>query len=54
MLSRRKKVSQKELTPWSRVIFEKLVTQLVKKFPVFYGTLRLIAVFMRVRHCSLS
>jgi hypothetical protein len=26
-------------TPWSRVILEKLiVTQLVKKFPAFYGT----------------
>jgi len=27
------------LTPWSRVILEKLtVSQLVKKFPPFYGT----------------
>jgi hypothetical protein len=34
------------LTPWSRVLHEKLVvTQLVKKFPIFYGTQMFIAVF---------
>jgi hypothetical protein len=28
-----------QLTPWSRALLEKLiVTQLVKKFPIFYGT----------------
>jgi len=27
------------LTPWSRILLEKLVSsQLVKKFPAFYGT----------------
>jgi hypothetical protein len=31
------------LTPWSRVLLEKLTgLQLVKKFPAFYGTRRLI------------
>jgi hypothetical protein len=34
------------LTPRSRVLLEKLtVTQLVKKFPSFYGTRRFITVF---------
>jgi len=33
------------LTPWSRVLLEKLiVTQLVKKFPTFYGTQRFITI----------
>jgi hypothetical protein len=33
-------------TPWSRVLLEKLtVTQLVKKFPAFYGTRKFITVF---------
>ena len=32
------------LTPWSRVLLEKLTSyQLVKKFPTFYGTRRFIA-----------
>ena len=31
------------LTPWSRVILEKLASlQLVKKFPAFYGTQRFL------------
>ena len=31
------------LTPWSRVLLEKLVSlQLVKKFPAFYGTRRFL------------
>jgi hypothetical protein len=39
------------LPPWSRVLLEKLrVAQLVKKFPVFYGTPRFISVFTRVRY----
>jgi hypothetical protein len=39
------------LTPWSRVLLEKLtVTQLVKKFPAFYGTRRFITVFTTVCH----
>jgi hypothetical protein len=44
-----------ELTPWRRVLFEKpTVTQLVKKFPAFYGTWRFITVFTTARHWSLS
>jgi len=44
-----------ELTPWSRVLFEKLtVTQLVRKFPTFYGTRMFITVFRRAHHWSLS
>jgi hypothetical protein len=41
--------------PWSRVLLEKLtVTQLIKKFPAFYGTLRLMAVFITARNWSTS
>jgi hypothetical protein len=43
------------ITPWSRGILEKLrVSQLVKKFPTFYGTQRFITAFTRARHLSLS
>jgi hypothetical protein len=43
------------LTPWSRVILEKLIgSQLVKKFHTFYGTRRFITAFTSVRHLSLS
>jgi hypothetical protein len=43
------------LPPWSRVLLEKLiVTQLVKKFPTFYGNRRFITVFTTARHLSLS
>jgi hypothetical protein len=43
------------LTPWSRVLFEQLtVTQLVKKFPAFYGTQGLITAFTIVCHLFLS
>jgi hypothetical protein len=43
------------LTPWSRGLLEKLtVSQLVKKFPAFYGTRRFITAFTRARHLSLS
>jgi len=39
----------------SRVLLEKLiVTQLVKKLPVFYGTRRFITVFTRACHKCLS
>ena len=42
-------------TPWSRVLLEKLTdSQLVKRFPVFYGTRRFITAFTRARHLSLS
>ena len=45
------------LTPWSRVLLEKLtVSQLVKKFSAFYGTRRYmyITAFTSARHVSLS
>ena len=42
------------LTPWSRVIFEKLTSsQLVKKFPTFYGTRKFTTAFTSARHLSL-
>jgi hypothetical protein len=38
-----------------QVLLEKLqVAQLVKKFPVFYGTRRFITVFTTARHWDLS
>jgi hypothetical protein len=44
-----------ELTPWSRGLLEKLtVSQLVKKFPPFYGIRRFITAFITARHLSLS
>jgi hypothetical protein len=40
---------------WSRGLLEKLtVSQLVKKFPAFYGTRRFITLFTTARHLSLS
>ena len=43
------------LTPWSRVLLEKLTSfQLVKKFPTFYGNCRLIIAFISARHLFLS
>ena len=43
------------LTPWSRFLLEKLTSsQLVKKFPTFYGTQRFITAFTSVHHLSLS
>jgi hypothetical protein len=43
------------LTPWSRVLLEKLTgSQLVKKFPAFYGTREFITAFTSARHLSLS
>ena len=43
------------LTPWSRVLLGKLtVSQLVKKFPAFYGTRKFITAFKNARHLSLS
>jgi hypothetical protein len=44
-----------QLTPWSRVLPEKLkCPQLLKKFPAFYGTRKFITVYTRARHLSLS
>jgi len=43
------------LTPCSRVLPEKLTgSQLVKKFPAFYGTRRFITTLTSVRPLSLS
>ena len=43
------------LTPWSRVLPEKLtVSQLVKNFHAFFGTRRLFTAFTIARHLSLS
>ena len=43
------------LTPGSRVLLEKLTSsQLVKKFPAFYGTQKFITVFSNACHPSLS
>ena len=43
------------LTPWSRALLEKLTgSQLVKKFPAFYGSRRFITSFTSARHLSLS
>jgi hypothetical protein len=43
------------LTPWSRVLLEKLIgLQLVKKFPALYGTRRFITAFTSALHLSLS
>jgi len=43
------------LTPWSRVLLQKLTSlQLVKKFPAFYGTRRFITALTSARHLSLS
>ena len=43
------------LTPWSRVLLEKLTGfQLVKKFPAFYGTRRFITALTNIGHLSLS
>ena len=43
------------LTSWSRVLLEKLTgSQLVKKFPAFYGTRRFITASTSARHLSLS
>ena len=43
------------LTPWSRVLLEQLTSsQLVKKFPVFYGTQRFITSFTSAHLLSLS
>ena len=43
------------LISWCRVLLEKLTgLQLVKKFPAFHGTRRLITALTYVRHLSLS
>ena len=43
------------LTPWCTVLLEKLTgLRLVKKFPAFHGTRKLITALTSVRHLSLS
>jgi len=43
------------LIAWNKVLLEKLTgSQLVKKFPIFYGMWKFITAFTRVRHLSLS
>jgi len=43
------------LTAYSTALLEKLTgSQLVKKFPTFYGTRRFITALTSVRHLSLS
>jgi len=43
------------LAAWSRFLLEKLTRfQLLKKFPVFYGSRRLITTFTSAHHLSLS
>ena len=43
------------LTPWSRVLLEKLAGyQIVSQFPAFYGTRRFITAFTSTCHLSLS
>ena len=42
------------LTPWSRVLLEKLTGLQLVKFPEFYGTRRFITAFTSARHLSLS
>jgi len=42
------------LTPWSRVLFEKVTGLQLVKFPAFYGTRRFITTFTSSHHLSLS
>jgi len=42
------------LTPWSRVLIEKRnSSQLVKKFPAFYGTQRFIIALTHIQQCKI-
>jgi len=44
-------ICSKQLNSWTRVILEKLIVpQMVKKFPILYGTQRVISVFTSVSH----
>ena len=42
------------LTPWSEVLEKLTGSQVVKKFPAFYGTRMFINAFTSARHLSLS
>jgi hypothetical protein len=47
-------ISQPEVTPYSKVLLEKLIaSQLVNKYPEFYETQRFISVFTKACHWSL-
>jgi hypothetical protein len=46
--------SEDSLNPWCIVVENLIVTQLVKKFPAFYGPPRFITMFTKDRHLSLS
>jgi hypothetical protein len=49
-----RKIKTYFLTPWSRVLLEKLTgSQRVKKFPAFYGTQRFITTFTSACHLSI-
>ena len=49
------KIITNKLTPWSKVLFEKLTgPQLVKNFQSFYGTRMSIAAHKIIRHLSVS
>jgi hypothetical protein len=48
-------VTSNWITPWSKVLFEKLiVTNVIKKFLTFCGAPRFFSLFTRVCHWSLS
>jgi hypothetical protein len=48
------KVRNTKITPWSRVLPEKLTClKLLKKFPAFYGTQGFITAFTRACHLFL-
>jgi len=50
-----KRILTYSLTPWCRVLLEKLTgLQLVKRFPAIHGTRRFITALTSVRHLSLS
>ena len=47
--------SLSRLTAWSTALLEKLTgSQIVKKFPAFYGNRKFITAFVRAHHLSLS
>jgi len=51
---RKKEILTYLLTPWCRVLLEKLTgLQPVKKFPAFHGTRRFITALTSIRHLSL-
>jgi hypothetical protein len=54
-VSSRRTTEYGTITPWSRVLPEKLnYPKLLKKFLAFYGTGRFITVYTAARHLSLS